>query len=330
MLGSVLRQILRRPSAPSGDRMSDWSDRPYYEPAALARQMHAKARLLRDSGYLHVPALVHVETLAVCNAACVFCPYPTLERQGTRMPDELIEKIVADLGAIPRDQSFQFAPYKVSEPFVESRLFDIIALVNARLPNARISLITNASPLTGKKLEQLARARNVAYLNVSLNAVDAQEYEALMKIPFARTVARLDALHEAKRALPLDFPVRLTRVSGGRTADEDFTAWVGARYPSFQPAILPRNDWIGEVPSPQALAEVPDAPCHRWFDLSVTATGMVAMCCMDGEAKYPKGDARTEHLLDIYNRPHLVRFRQALLSRRAAGGPCDRCTYQSY
>jgi hypothetical protein len=51
---------------------------------------------------------------------------------------------------------------------------------------------------------------------------------------------------------------------------------------------------------------------------------------MDGEAKYPKGDARTEHLLDIYNRPHLVRFRQALLSRRAAGGPCDRCTYQSY
>lgn len=329
MLGSVLRQIFRRPAA-APERMADWSSRPYYEPEALRRQMHAKARFLRDHGYLHVPAMVHVETLAVCNAACVFCPYPTLERQGTRMPDELIEKLVGDLQAIPRDQPFQFAPYKVSEPFVEPRLFDILALVNARLPNARISLITNASPLTEKKIEQLARVRNVAYLNVSLNAIEAQEYEALMKLPFARTLARLEALHEAKRALPLDFDVRLTRVSGGRAADEGFVRWVTSRYPSFVPAILPRNDWIGEVPSQLALAGVPDAPCHRWFDLSVTATGMVAMCCMDGEAKYPKGDARTEHLLDIYNRPHLVRFRQELLSRRKAGGPCDRCTYQSY
>lgn len=329
MLGSLLRQIFRR-RASAAERMADWSSRPYYESEALRRQMHAKARFLRDHGYLRVPAMVHVETLAVCNAACVFCPYPSLERQGTRMPDELIEKLVGDLQAIPRDQPFQFAPYKVSEPFVEPRLFDIIALVNARLPNARISLITNASPLIERKIEQLARVRNVAYLNVSLNAIDAQEYEALMKLPFARTLARLDALHEAKRALPLDFDIRLTRVSGGRVADEAFVQWVTGRYPAFVPAILPRNDWIGEVPSPLALADVPDAPCHRWFDLSVTATGTVAMCCMDGEAKYPKGDARKEHLLDIYNRPHLVRFRQGLLSRRAAGGPCDRCTYQSY
>ncbi|MBM3347801.1 MAG: radical SAM protein, partial [Betaproteobacteria bacterium] len=117
---------------------------------------------------------------------------------------------------------------------------------------------------------------------------------------------------------------------GGRDADLAFVEWVNDRYPSFQPAIIPRNDWIGERPSPEAVAAVPDAPCHRWFDISVTATGVVAMCCMDGEAKYPKGDVRTQHLLDIYNQPRLLAFRRDLISRRAAGGPCDRCIYMSY
>jgi len=323
----ILRQLFRRPQA-LDTQLEEWKQSPYYDEASLRQAMSGKARFLQENGYLHSPAIVHVETLAVCNAACVFCPYPTLARQGEKMPDALIDKIIGDLAEIPGNQTFQFAPYKVSEPFVEPRLFDILAQVNARLPNARISLISNGSPLTGRKLEQLAQVRNVAYLNISLNAVDAAEYEALMKLPFERTVARLDALHAAKGGRR--FPVRLTRVSGGRDADLAFVEWVNERYPSFEPAIIPRNDWIGERPSPEAAAAVPDAPCHRWFDISVTATGVVAMCCMDGEAKYPKGDVRTQHLLDIYNQPRLLEFRRTLMSRRAAGGPCDRCTYMSY
>ena len=33
------------------------------------------------------------------------------------------------------------------------------------------------------------------------------------------------------------------------------------------------------------------------------------MCCMDGETQYPKGDASTTHVLEIYNQPHLRRLR---------------------
>jgi hypothetical protein len=325
----LLHQVLRRPRA-FDKQLDEWKRLPYYEEDGLRDAITRKAHDLRDQGFLEYPAFVHMETLAVCNAACVFCPYPQLERQGVKMDDALIEKIIRDLGDIPRKQAFQLAPYKVSEPFIEPRLFDILELVNARLPNARISLITNGTPLTGKKIEQLRKVRSISYLNVSLNSVDPVEYEALMKLPFDRTVARLDALHAAKQRGDLDFPIRLTRVSGGRLPDRNFVDWVEDRYPAFGAAIAHHNDWIGEMASPQALASVPDVPCHRWFDLSVTATGTVAMCCMDGQAKYPKGDARTQHLLEIYNQPHLLRFRRELISRRAAGGPCDRCTYMSY
>jgi MoaA/NifB/PqqE/SkfB family radical SAM enzyme len=326
MLKSLLKEALlgRRRSA------VDLDESPFYDPRRLVEAIAWKSRYLLDNGYLDYPALVHLETQAVCNAACDFCPYPTLGRKGTRMPDAVIGKVIEDLAEIPRDLAFQFAPYKLSDPFLEPRLFDILAHVNERLPNARINLITNGSALAERNLDRLSRVRSIGYVNVSVNTHDAGEYERVMQLPFDRTLARLDALHERKRAGRFAFLIRLTRVSGGRATDHAFLEWSRARYPAFEPAIIPRNDWIGEVVTAGALAEVADAPCHRWFDMSITATGVVAMCCMDGEARYPKGDVTKHHVLEIYNQPHLRELRQRLASRRLAGSPCDRCTYLSH
>lgn len=295
----------------------------------LSRGLSHKVGELRQY-YLEWPAFVHLETMAQCNAACVFCPYPSMERQGERMPDALIEKVINDLTDIPRDVPFQLAPYKVSEPFLEPRLFDVLATINDRLPNAYISIITNGTPLTERKIDQLREVRNLMYLTVSMNSDNAEEYEALMKLPFERTLRRLDALHQKKLKGDVAFPVKLTRVSENAVIDTRFVKWVRERYPAFQPMITNRNDWIGQVAIQTAHDQVPDAPCHRWFDMSITASGKVAMCCMDGEVKYPKGDVNTAHVLEIYNQPHLRRMREALASRRQAGGPCDRCTYLTY
>ena len=324
MLFSILKQIFApgRARAP----LVDPESLPFYDIEQLEDRASEKVEMLREN-YLDWPAFVHLETIALCNAACDFCPYPTLERKGTRMPDALIEKVVGDLAGIPRHVGFQLAPYKVSEPFLEPRLFDILALVNRRLPNARISIITNGAALTDRNVDRLLAVREVAYVNVSLNFDNAAEYESVMKIPFERTLRRLDALHERRLAGQLPFPVRLTRVSDNRLTDTRYVGWVRNRYPGFKPAIVNRNDWIGGVDTDAAAPETPDVPCHRWFDLSITATGKVAMCCMDGEVRYPKGDVNESNALDIYNLPRLRQLRQQLISRRAVGEPCNRCTY---
>lgn len=324
-----MRQLLQSP-AKRPLALADLEELPYYDTSALIKLITVKAEGLRNDAYLDWPAIVHMETIAICNAACGFCPYPGLERKGVKMSDALIEKIINDLADIPRGVPFQLAPYKVSDPFLEVRLFDILELVNSRLPNADISIITNGSPLTEKKIEQLRRIRNIKYLSVSLNCDNEEEYEAVMKIPFSRTIERLRILHRKKAGGEVGFPVRLTRVSENRLSDSEFVAWAKSNFPEFMVAILPRNDWIGEIPSGQGIDQVPDAPCHRWFDLSITATGKVAMCCMDGQAQYPKGDVNTQHALDIYNQPRLRELRQSLISRRHAADPCNRCTYLSY
>ncbi len=325
MFGAFLKAYRKRYSDPNRGFHGD-----HYNIDQLARFARKKAERLKAAGLLDFPAIVHLETLASCNAACNFCPYPSLERKGTRMSDALIAKVIDDLSAIPKDVYFQLAPYKVSEPFLENRLFEILELANSKLPNASISIITNGSPLTEKKIHQLGAVKNLAYINVSMNFDNPEEYEAVMQLPFARTVERIELLHRLHAEGVIRCPVRLTRVATNRNDDQSFTHWVRSNFPRFKPDIAPRHDWIGTIDSPNGALAVPDAPCHRWFDMSITATGVVSMCCMDGAAQYPKGDVNTQHVLEIYNQPWLRELRETLVSRRQTRSPCNSCTYLSY
>lgn len=245
------------------------------------------------------------------------------------MTDSLITKVVDDLTGIPRHVPFQLAPYKISDPFLDERIFDICELINEKLPNARLSFITNGSMLTSDKIAKLAELKLVSYLTISLNFHRADDYERVMGIPFERVIHNLDVIHQHVNNRSIKFPIKVTRVAEDEKSDKEFLGWTKDRYPLFHPFLLPRNDWIGQFPDSYTRDLIPDAPCHRWFDFSITATGAVAMCCMDGNAQFPKGNVSEQHVLEIYNQDHLRRLRENIPSRKSVGAPCDRCTYLS-
>ena len=282
----------------------------------------ARIAALRRSPYMDFPAHVHLETFAKCNASCSFCPSEKLERSGARMPDSLIAKILAELTAIP--VRFQLSPFKVNEPFLDVRLFDILELCNRSLPNAGVTLTTNASPLTDAQLKKLAALRNIGSLFISVNERNPEAYERVMGIPFARSVDRLKSIHRVVTEGKLQFPVILSRVGDGSAEDQCFTRWAQENFPRFQSAVFSRGGWLGQVDT--TTSYVPAIGCIRWFDLSITATGVVAHCCMDGMALYPIGDANRQHLLEIYNSPAYRSLREHALSRLEAA-PCKSCGF---
>ena len=251
-----------------------------------------------QSVYMDYPMIVHLETIALCNAKCGFCPYETMERQGVKMSDDLIVKILNDLRDIPPNVPFSINPYKVSEPFLEPRLFDILEAIIHNIPNAKIGFITNASPLTEKKIKLLSEIDPSRFtpFKVSLNTLDPVEYESIMKIPLEKTLKRLDVLHTYVSKGIFKPRVDITRVANDIKSDTQFIAQVKSRYPNFNVYINHRNDWIGKVELENAKTQIPNVPCRRWFDLSITATGQVAMCCMDSEAQYPKGDVNHQRI----------------------------------
>ncbi|MBC7541449.1 MAG: tetratricopeptide repeat protein [Candidatus Sericytochromatia bacterium] len=278
----------------------------------------------RQSRYMDYPAHVHLETLAVCTAACNFCPYPSLERKGTRMDSALIAKVIQDLTEIPADLPFQLSPFKVNEPFLDERLFDILASCNEKLPNAGLTLTSNASPLTEAKLNRLAQVRNLSYLWLSVNDHRPDAYEATMKLPYALTMERLALVHRKFTSGELAVPIILSRVGDGTDADDAFCQWVTKTFPGFQASVFQRGAWLGQVDV--VVPDVPAVGCVRWFELSITATGIVAHCCMDGQAKWPIGDVSQQHVLEIYNAPEYRGLREKTLTRLDAS-PCNECTF---
>jgi hypothetical protein len=281
---------------------------------------------IRRSPYLDYPQEVHIETLALCNAKCNFCPYPTMDRQGDRMPDELIDKIIDDLKAIPSSLPFNVSPFKVNEPLLDKRIFSVCEKIGTQLPNAQLRLFTNGSPLTLKMIDRIAEIKKLNNLWVSLNEVDAAAYEALMQLPLDRTLRNLDALHDLRQQKKFPHHVVVSRVIDGSDRDQAFLNFVKQRYPLFQAFMIGTGNWSGQVSVGQNR-RVPSVGCWRWYELSIMASGKVALCCMDGEGKHVIGDVSTQSVLDVYNAPAYRKMRQFTFSRKAAAAPCDTCIY---
>lgn len=263
--------------------------------------------------YLDQPWEVSLETFAKCNAACTFCPYPTLDRIGTKLPDALMWRLVDEMSewTIP----FGFCPFKVNEPLLDKLLMPLLERVEAQTI-AGIRVFTNGHALNWGWLEDLNRLDRLKVLWVSLNSHEPDVYAKLMSLPFDRVAKNLDVLHES------DFvhPVVVSRVG----LDPKFERYVFDRWPKFTCVIIKKDGWLGYTDPHNP--EVPDTPCSRWFEMSIMANGRVALCCMDGKGEFEIGDLNKQTMLDVYNTPSWRHRREMMISRKEVY-PCSTCTY---
>jgi len=242
-----------------------------------------------------------------------------MERKGDRMHDALIEKILDEMGDIPADLPVDVNLTRVNGPFLDKRVMDVALEINRRFSEASLWLFTNASPLLPKVAQRLTELRSVAYFVVSFNEHRPAMYERVMKIPFERTVANLDHLHEMHAAGALAFTPTISKVGDGTPADDDFLVWVRDRWPTFASRVTDRFSWIDGAAG-HSSAGVPNVGCWQWFHLPILASGKVAHCCIDHEGRHAWGDVNETHILDIYNEPSRRALREHTPSRVGVEG----------
>tara|TARA_R110000850_G_scaffold102932_1_gene212663 strand:- start:2282 stop:3478 length:1197 start_codon:yes stop_codon:yes gene_type:complete len=283
--------------------------------------------------YAQYPAFVRIETTASCNAACIFCPYPKLERKGTRMSDTLVEKILADLTDIPSDHQFGVSFHHMSEPLIDKRFPKYVEWADIHLPNANVLVNTNGSTLNAANIDFLLAARNIHEINISFNDHRAEDYEFAMKLPFGRTVANLDMLHE-RLEKGASQKVVVRRVGDCTEADAGFVEFCKAKWPRFTAVSKAVKDFLGQIDvgpggapiKTMAYAEVPISGCHQWYQMTITSQGEVAICCFDGKADWVIGNVSDRHVLDVYNSDEMKIFRDRSITRLEAPEPCRSCT----
>jgi organic radical activating enzyme len=266
---------------------------------------------------------LQIETTNVCNAECVFCPYPTMERRKGLMSLDLSAKILCDAADIPQIDAITFTG--LGEPLLDRHLERRIHFAKKLRPNWLVDVYTNGSYLTKQRADALAET-GLDVLYVSLNAANRQRRLDVMKLGDYDTVVA-----QTRYAMDLGaYRVIVKAISNkdlmeqGDT-DEFMQQWGGPTVHGGSAFLHLEGNWAGDT----WKARTPQrTPCSRALtQIMVLWDGRVSLCCFDGEGKEILGDLNSQSLREVYNGPRALGIREAHNEGRRSEIPiCAGCT----
>lgn len=298
-------------------------------------------RWLEKGGELF-PAVVQVQTINRCNAACRMCPYPTtwaLERREV-MDDALYSKIVQECAAAP--ELHDFVPMAQNEPLLDAKLAARISQFKTQAqPHQMVELVTNGSVLTAQRFRELSDA-GLDLLTISVNAHSEATYRKVMGgLKWSRLLELLDTLRRQNSA---QTNIYLRYVAQRENAHE-VRAFVRRWRRAFNLMIYDVNNRAGAVADYPQIATIKHRLTRRfrrWIGprlfkvcpyvfsmMAIMQNGDVLLCGNDWNEREVVGNARRESLRAIYNSPRMQEVRELMRQGRYDEiAPCRNCSFR--
>ena len=299
----------------------------------------ARGRIRAELEHLrHIPRGLHVEGTNTCNAECVFCAYPQMERKKLVMSQELFERVVRDYLAMG-GQHVSLTPI-VGDPFVDRFLFERLDFLMA-LPQVRgISFYTNAILMSADKCERLIAYAEKLHVHVSWGGFDESTWNTIMgvkKFGQAReaVLAFLEIKERAGSKIPFTLALRCPLPQQKNELQRTLENFARRGLVEIAP-MEDYDSWAGMI-TPAALAAVGLKPrvmpykrgaCELLFTKPVVlADGRVNACaCRDVEAELIVGNVNDQPLSKVWAGEAI----SDLIERHERGDypdVCKRCTY---
>lgn len=304
----------------------------YLTALPLVRSVHQSRALRRIGAMQGQPPGMYIETTDYCNAECVTCPYPTLERPKDVMSMDLFRKIADEAIAYGvRSYSLFF----LGEPLIDKLLFDRIRYLKEKCPDCRTWINTNGSLLTEEKCHRLIDS-GLDVLFLSMDGTNKETFEKIrVGLSYDKVIANLErmvAIRRARGAMKPSLNLYFVEVDANRSERR-------AVYDRWKDkvdgvAIVNAHNWATQAnvtsqASPQLNHAYPRMnPCiYLWNLLVVLADGRVALCCMDSDGKVILGDLKAQSLAEVWSGEGFESYRRAHLEgRRGEVELCSACT----
>ncbi|MBI3299861.1 MAG: radical SAM protein [Elusimicrobia bacterium] len=284
------------------------------------------------------PQALYVEGTNICNARCVFCAYPQMERAKSTMPMGEFKRVIGEFAAAGGAE-VDLSPI-VGDPFVDKHIFERMDFLMTLPGVRRFHFFTNAILMKPEYAERLLGYGSRLTIYCSFGGFDQPTYHQVMGVDkFVEAVDGIRTLIEAKRASDSKLGIQVNlRIPPGNAKGEFWDFIVKARDEGLITidGIDAYDSWAGMIKeSDLAVAglaarpmPVKRGPCHRLVTSPVLLVdGRVNACaCRDVEANLIIGDTKTESLADILSSPAL----QDLLDKHEREDfpeVCKRCTY---
>ena len=265
------------------------------------------------------PESIVLETIAGCNARCVFCAQHEL-RQGMpneSMHDTLFRKIVQECSnykGVLRRFSFAFD----NEPLLDTNLLEKISYVKDRCPFVVTNITTNGILLTRDIIEKLYEKEVVDEINISVQSIRKETYEKLTGVKtFEKLMANMEALEKIHIGFAGKKPViEINTCITPETIGEEKDArkyWQGKGFRTNYIALDNRSKKSGMVDNSVRYYEYCRRPFHT---MVICCDGVVPICCADYQRSCMLGNVETESVFGVWNGELMKNARNELITGR--------------
>lgn len=267
---------------------------------------------------------LQLETTNVCNAACVFCPYPKMERAKGRMTKALSDKILTDAAGLG-DKIERITFTGLGEPLLDADLEYRIRFAKAANPKWHVDVYTNGTFLTPSRSDKLAEA-GLDTLYVSLNAVSHEKRKAIMDLDDYEKVC--EQIVYAARLEKMRVIIKAIQTKDLMEVGEPevfMRKWGGPMNLGGGGFLHLEGNWAGQMSN---VRVVPSTACSRaLMQIMVLWDGRVSLCCFDGEGKVILGDLNSQTIREVFNGSKALGIREAHNEGRRSTLPlCNNCT----
>ena len=283
------------------------------------------------------PVELEIELTNVCNANCSACPRDDMPAAGVLQP-ETLERILDEYVALREEHSLNRLRPGASyprvtvagggEPMIHPRATELLARIVER--GFPVHLITNGSRISERLVEPLLES-GVSSIAVSFWGIERDEYENAMKLPFERTLERVERLAESARQAEVPLWVTWVATSEIRSAPERVERFWADR--GIKVDLSDNETWnrggliqIGDRSKPGASDRLPDSRRRIWcadlfFSDAWTWQGDCVLCCCN----YFTSGPLVLGNIETHTRRDIAAVKEEILHSRPLPSMCTVC-----
>ncbi len=298
--------------------------------ASAAASVTAPALVLADEAAPDFPREIQIQTVTYCNATCVMCPYPAVSKEVSmgRMTEELYASIIDQLSTEPGVSRIE--PFLMNEPFLDTRMANLVRLAKDRAPHAMVTLTTNGSPVTPRVAGRIATS-GLDAIWFSFNGATKSTFESIMGISYDKVRRNLEYLLSI-RPPSLQVFVNMVETNEMRPEiEENIRYWTSRGVGAGSSPLVNRAGNVENYVqlNYQPRASKPVRVCeHPYSKMFVLYTGEVVLCCMDWRRSVILGNLNQQTIREIWNGERYRHIRRRLEEGRSDElDLCRTCSY---
>jgi radical SAM protein with 4Fe4S-binding SPASM domain len=284
--------------------------------------------LLSIDDLIHFPKHVEIETVATCNARCIMCPVEEWERAALLMPDDLFNKIVADVTPF-MDWIERITIQLDGEPLIDKKLERRIGQLKD-LGAKFVTFTCNGSLMSEERARSVLES-GVDEITFSFDGSSKDIFEKIrVRLNFDEVLHNITQFVKIRDEIEARCVVRI-RMTVQPSNYQEYESFLAL----WEPILGPRDRAYGRLmhnwgngsfpegfrlPAWRDRDDLNQSACHApWSSIVIMTDGRVPVCCSDYNAGALMGNVYDKSIQDIWKDVAFEKFRAAHLSEGRNG-----------